>query len=113
MSQSHSTRAEPSAPDDTRQRLLARIADVLACPDCKRPVGPAAGDASALECPHCGVKGRRDGDQFVLGGFTGEQLEADWLNRYKERAKRRLGRLYPLALRALSPVYGSDQGKRI
>lgn len=39
-----------------------------------------------------------------FGGFADAELRADPLNRIKEVAKRRLGRLYPLAIDMLSPV---------
>ncbi|MDR3636051.1 MAG: methyltransferase domain-containing protein [Isosphaeraceae bacterium] len=95
--------------DGTRAGLLSRIARVLACPDCKGPIDVEAATAeAALACPHCGPKGRTRNGQFLLGGFEREDIEADWLNRRKEKAKKKLGRLYPLAIRALSPVYGAD-----
>jgi SAM-dependent methyltransferase len=104
--------AERPADGRPRERLLDRIAGVLACPDCHAPLGPpAVGDESALECPRCGARGHRHGAHLEFRCLTGEQLAADWLNWSKERTKRRFGRLYPLAMRLLSPVYGPDHAQ--
>jgi SAM-dependent methyltransferase len=75
-----------------------RLAEVLACPRCH-----AALDAG-LACPACGPAGQRRGDGLDFGGFAAAELSADPLNRIKELVKTRFHRLYPAAIRLLSPV---------
>jgi SAM-dependent methyltransferase len=75
-----------------------RLAAALACPECHKAL-----DAT-LVCPGCGHAGQRQGQRLHFGGFGDDELRSDWLNRAKETAKQRLGRLYPLAIDALAPV---------
>ncbi|WP_432836539.1 methyltransferase domain-containing protein [Dactylosporangium sp. CA-092794] len=75
-----------------------RLLEVLACPRCRARL-----DAS-LVCAVCGTAGRRDGDRLDFGGFGAAELTADPLNRIKELVKTRFHRLYPAAIRLLSPV---------
>jgi SAM-dependent methyltransferase/DNA-directed RNA polymerase subunit RPC12/RpoP len=97
----------PTIADSPRQRLLQRIERVLACPDCGSPLQRSEA-RETLVCPACGARfAARDG-QFVFWSFPTEELTDDWLNRLKERAKRRLKRYYPAACRLIAPVYGQD-----
>src|SRR3954470_20879787 len=76
----------------------ARIAAVLACPACHTPLrGP-------VSCPACGTAGERRGEQLDFGGFGESELKADALNRVKELVKTRFHKLYPAAIKVLSPV---------
>ena len=71
-----------------RERILERITEVLACPDCKLAITrPLHEENGSLECPQCGRAMQRRGDQIIAGGFAPEVFEADWLNRIKERTK--------------------------
>lgn len=85
---------------------INRLVESLACPDCRGPLGDSLGDS--LRCPACGSAGQRKGDQMRFGGFADAELRGDPLNRLKETAKRRLGRLYPLAINMLAPVLLRD-----
>ena len=51
---------------------------------------------------------RRSGSSYDFGGLSEDVQKQDWLNDLKAKAKRRLGRFYPLAMEALSPVYGDS-----
>jgi SAM-dependent methyltransferase len=75
-----------------------RLIAALACPRCRCPLG------ETLRCEDCGRAGHREGRRIHFGGFTDAELRGDPLNRLKEAAKHRLGRLYPLAIDVLSPV---------
>jgi SAM-dependent methyltransferase len=75
-----------------------RLAEVLACPRCH-----AALDGT-LVCRVCGTAGQRRGDRLDFGGFAAGELAADPLNRVKELVKTRFHRLYPAAIKVLSPV---------
>jgi SAM-dependent methyltransferase len=75
-----------------------RLRAVLACPRCHARLD------AALGCAGCGPVGRRDGGRLDFGGFAAEELTADGLNRVKELVKTRFTRLYPAAIRLLSPV---------
>ncbi|MEV6928614.1 class I SAM-dependent methyltransferase [Dactylosporangium sp. NPDC051485] len=86
---------QPTIAGTTRQD---RLLEVLACPRCHARL-----DAS-LACAVCGTTGRRDGERLDFGGFGAGELTADPLNRVKELVKTRLHRLYPAAIRLLSPV---------
>jgi SAM-dependent methyltransferase len=92
-----------------RDRLLERVLGVLACPECKTAVEPTPTEKLALACPDCGAVIRRRNGQILAGGFAQEEIEADWLNRIKEMAKRRLGPVYRIMIHLLSPVYLRDQ----
>ncbi|WP_432987190.1 methyltransferase domain-containing protein [Dactylosporangium sp. CA-233914] len=80
---------------DTRQ---GRLAEVLACPRCHARLDPS------LVCVVCGPMGTRRGEQLDFGGFGESELKADALNRVKELVKTRFHRLYPAAIKVLSPV---------
>ena len=84
-----------------REQLLDRIRPVLVCPTCRRGLAERGGD---LVCGTCGLVGLRDG-AFRFAGLSDEAQHADWLNAIKAAAKHRMGRLYPLAMAALAPVY--------
>lgn len=78
------------------------LAPALACPRCH-------GDLDKdLRCVGCGEAGYRQDDRLHFGGFTDDELRRDPLNRLKETAKRRLGRLYPVAVDLLAPVLVRD-----
>ena len=79
-----------------------RLEAALACPACRQPLD------AALSCPACGSIGERRGRRPHFGGFADEELRSDWLNRFKESAKQRLGRLYPMAIDVLAPVLIRD-----
>jgi SAM-dependent methyltransferase len=87
---------------DVREQLLDRIRPVLVCPTCRRGLAERGGD---LACGTCGLVVRRDG-AFRFAGLSDKAQNADWLNAIKAAAKHRMGRLYPLAMAALGPVYG-------
>ena len=87
-----------------REQLLDRIRAVLVCPTCRRGLDEHGGD---LACGTCGLAVRRDG-AFQFAGLSDEAQNADWLNAVKAAAKHRMGRLYPLAMAVLGPVYGSS-----
>ncbi|GAA2605305.1 hypothetical protein GCM10010399_40410 [Dactylosporangium fulvum] len=76
----------------------ARLAEVLACPACHAPL------RGTVACGGCGTTGRREGTRFRFGGFESEELEADALNRVKEFVKTRFHKVYPTAIKVLSPV---------
>ncbi len=96
-------------PDQSRQdQILERILGVLACPECKAPLGLTLAEDLSIGCPVRGVVIWSRGGQIVAGGFASEEIKADWLNRSKESAKRRLGPPYPLMIRLFSPVHGRD-----
>lgn len=84
-----------------RERLLERIGERLVCPRCHARL-------DGLVCSACGQEIQRDSRRFDCGGLREELQDEDWLNRIKAKAKHRLGRFYPLAINALSPVYGDS-----
>lgn len=95
-----------SALGDARQRLLARLERSLGCPGCGQPFERSGElQGSELVCQRCGTCGRLEDDQFVFGGFTREEVAADWLNRFKTAARQRIGPWYGLLTRIVSPVY--------
>jgi len=57
-----------------------------------------------ITCAACGHTGRRRGGQLKFGGFESEELTADALNRIKEFVKKRFNKVYPTAIKVLSPV---------
>ena len=75
-----------------------RLAEVLACPRCHARLD------AGLSCVICGTVGRRDGARLDFGGFGESELTADPLNRIKELVKTRLHKVYPAAIKVLSPV---------
>ena len=79
-------------------RRLARLAGRLACPACRTLL-----DAD-LRCPACGRAGEQRGPRLHFGGFAGEELRRNPLNRLKEGVKRRFSRAYPIAISVFSPV---------
>jgi len=85
-----------------REQLLDRIRPVLVCPTCRGPLVERGRD---LACATCDLVVKRDG-AFRFAGLSEETQNADWLNSVKAVAKHRLGRLYPLAMNVLAPVYG-------
>jgi len=87
-----------------RELLLDRIRPLLVCPTCRSRLAERGDD---LGCPTCGIVVRRDG-AFRFAGLSEEAQHADWLNSIKAAAKHRLGRLYPLAIAVLGPVYGDS-----
>jgi SAM-dependent methyltransferase len=70
----------------------------VACPSCHEALG------EPLSCAACGRSGTREGTRLNFGGLDEAEVRGDPLNRVKETAKHRLGRAYPLAISALSPV---------
>ncbi|GAA0722772.1 methyltransferase domain-containing protein [Dactylosporangium roseum] len=86
----------PSAPSAATRH--ARLAEVLACPACHAPLH------GTVVCAGCGTTGRRDGTRYRFGGFEPEELKADALNRVKEFVKTRFHKVYPTAIKVLSPV---------
>jgi len=87
-----------------REQLLDRLRPVLVCPTCRGGLADRGGD---LVCSACDLVVRRDG-AFHFAGLSEEAQNADWLNKVKAVAKHRLGRLYPLAMEVLAPVYGDS-----
>jgi SAM-dependent methyltransferase len=87
-----------------REQLLDRIRPVLVCPTCR---GGLTERGDELVCGSCGLVVRRDG-AFRFAGLSEEAQNADWLNAVKAAAKHRMGRLYPLAMAVLAPVYGNS-----
>jgi SAM-dependent methyltransferase len=88
----------------TRQLLLDRLRPKLVCTACRI----ALDGVEVLVCPRCGATVRRNG-AFHFQGLSAEAQREDWLNRLKAVAKRKIGRLYPFAISALSPVYGPER----
>ena len=88
----------------SREELLARLREILACPQCRIPLPQSGG--RALACPQCAATcDVRDG-RYVFSEIPTDTVAEDWLNRAKESAKRRLKRFYPLAIDVISPVHG-------
>jgi SAM-dependent methyltransferase len=50
-------------------------------------------------------------EQYAFWNIPQAEVEEDWLNRFKEFAKRRLKRFYPMAYRMFAPVYGTRSVK--
>jgi len=57
-------------------------------------------------CRRCGLTARRDRGAYHFRALAPEAQKTDWLNGIKARVKHRAGRLYPIAMAALAPVYG-------
>jgi SAM-dependent methyltransferase len=95
-------------------QLLGRLREILVCPRCRQPLdGVRELDSEgALVCRSCGASALRSKTHYDFGGLTVDEEKQDWLNDIKAQAKRRLGRFYPLAIEALSPVYGDSGLKR-
>jgi len=89
-----------------RHQLLARIDLSLGCPCCGRSFDRSPEQhGRRYICHGCGTCGRLADEQYVFGGFTREEVAADWLNRFKTAARRRIGPWYGLLTRIVSPVY--------
>lgn len=95
------------ATDDTntREALLNRVGEMLVCPECR---GKLTENGPIFACRTCARKAKRHPDHWDFGGFSQSDEKQDWLNTIKWHAKKRLGKLYPLAMHVLSPVYGSS-----
>jgi len=93
---------------EARNQLLRRVADVLACPRCRMHLLAKLPSEELLKCPQCGSEGHYREGKFFFAGIDETTIAHDWLNRWKELAKRRLGRFYPLVIRILSPVHASS-----
>lgn len=65
-----------------------------------------------MTCRTCAKSATRTTERYDFGGLTEEEEKQDWLNDVKAKAKRKLGRFYPLAMHALAPVYGDSGVKR-
>jgi len=76
----------------------ARLASVLSCPACRAPL------RDTVVCSVCGNAGENRGGQLKFGGFESETMTADSLNRIKEMVKTRFHKIYPTAIKVLSPV---------
>lgn len=79
-----------------------RLLVALACPSCHQALD------EGLRCAPCGTLGERQGRGLRFGGFGDAEIRDDPLNRLKEVAKRRLDRIYPLAVDLLAPVLLRD-----
>jgi SAM-dependent methyltransferase len=90
--------------------LLDRIRPKLVCPACKGGLEDGD-DHTSLTCKRCRLTAHRKRDAYHLRPLAAEAQEEDWLNSLKAQVKRRAGRVYPLAIRALGPVYG-DAGTK-
>jgi SAM-dependent methyltransferase len=90
-----------------RQTLLRRIDGILACPHCRTAFAERKHPVE-LRCTNCGSAFELRGEQYVFWGIAGEDVAGDWLNRSKERAKRRLKRFYRAAYRLFSPTWGTN-----
>jgi SAM-dependent methyltransferase len=86
-----------------REQLLARLRPLLVCPTCRRGLDEHGRE---LACGACGLVVPHD-RAFRFAGLSEDVQNADWLNAVKAVAKHRMGRLYPLAMAALAPVYGT------
>lgn len=87
-----------------REQLLDRIRPTLVCPSCKSGLddrGP-----TGLACSGCGMTAVRERGAYHFRALAVADQKHDWLNALKAKVKHRAGRLYPLAIAALSPVYG-------
>jgi hypothetical protein len=93
-----------------REDLLDRIRPTLVCPSCKTALDDdgAAGSVITLRCKRCGMTAKRERGAYHFSAFEPEAQEHDWLNALKAKVKHRAGRFYPLAISALSPVYGES-----
>lgn len=85
----------------SRPAAATALESALACPSCH-------GELTGLRCAACGTAGHREGERLHFGGFADDELRGDPLNRLKETAKQRFGRLYPLAIDVLAPVLTRD-----
>lgn len=93
-----------------REDFLDRIRPKLACPSCKRGLedGEDGRGQKQLVCRRCGLTALRHQGAYHFRALAHEAQEHDWLNALKARVKHRAGRFYPLAISALSPVYGDS-----
>jgi SAM-dependent methyltransferase len=91
-----------------RDDLLDRIRPSLVCPSCKCGLDDER-DHTALVCRRCGLTALRKRGAYHFRAIASEAQEHDWLNALKAKVKHRAGRIYPLAIAALSPVY-RDRG---
>ena len=100
------TVTDAPAMEPTAAGRQARLAEVLACPACHAPLRLDGGEIVA--CAACGHTGKllrkNGGSQLKFGGFDSEELTADALNRIKEFVKKRFNKVYPTAIKVLSPV---------
>lgn len=64
-----------------------------------------------LTCTGCGTAAHRERGAYHFRALSEQAQQQDWLNSLKASVKHRLGRFYPLAISALSPVYG-DAGSK-
>jgi SAM-dependent methyltransferase len=94
----------------SRQRLLARVDRILACPHCRVPLSRAE-PRGAFLCPECGETFDARTEQYSFWNIPRTDVEQDWLNRAKESAKRGLKWFYPTACRMISPVLGGVDTK--
>lgn len=95
-----------------REDLLDRIRPQLVCPSCRCALDDeSAGGHTKLVCGRCGRTAVRERGAYHFRAFAPEAEKQDWLNGLKARVKHRVGRLYPLAITALSPVYGDRAAK--
>jgi SAM-dependent methyltransferase len=88
---------------------------ILVCPSCRASltdVHLGHSPQATLRCERCGLIAGRSGGAFQFVGLSEEAQEQDWLNAVKAKAKQTLGRLYPLAINVLGPVYGDAGAKR-
>ena len=90
------------------QKLLA----VVCCPNCHARFAILP-DSIVLECENCGRTAELQDEQIRCGGFTVSDVKTDWLNQFKERAKRFLGTNYQTAIELISPVYAGFLNRRI
>lgn len=90
-----------------------RLRSILCCPECFGQLEiPPGGQDGAIGCARCGQVGQALRGQYRFTYLEQAELEADWLARVKQRAKRFLGRAYPWAIRLLAPVYAPQWAKR-
>jgi SAM-dependent methyltransferase len=83
-----------------------RLESVLVCPCGGELAVETTADAKQFRCRECGEQGgQQRGGQFVFGGFQCAEVQSDWLNRFKEIAKRRFGRFYRQVIDLVSPMY--------
>ncbi len=95
-----------------REDLLDRIRPQLVCPSCRSPLDDRGDSHTELVCSRCGKTAVRHAGAYHFRALTPEAQKQDWLNALKATVKHRLGRFYPLAISALSPVYGDKGAKQ-
>jgi len=84
----------------------------LCCPQCHCGM-KATADSALWQCPQCNRVAENYAEQIRCGGFAVSEVKSDWLNRFKEAVKRRLGTFYQLAIDWISPVYTGYTKRRI